>query len=99
MGARPAPPNASSPRNRCRPWWYETADAILPKDDHREIEAVLKLLLTRDAVLCSDGGGKGPIALAARDMLVDYRAVNLRKGIRVLAGVYHIQQLLPTIRG
>ena len=68
-----------------------TADAILPKDDHREIEAVLKPLLARDAVLCSDGGGKGPIALAAREMGVAHRAVNLSKGIRVLAGVYHIQ--------
>ena len=68
-----------------------TADAILPKDDHREIEAVLRPLLARDAVLCSDGGGKGPIALAAREIGVAHRAVNLSKGIRVLAGVYHIQ--------
>ncbi len=68
-----------------------TSDAILPKDDHWEIEAVLRPLLARDAVLCSDGGGKGPIALAARDMGVAHRAVNLSKGIRVLAGVYHIQ--------
>ena len=45
-----------------------TADAILPKDDHREIKALPKPLLARDAVLCSDGGGKGPIALAAREM-------------------------------
>ena len=43
----------------------ETSDAILPKEDHREIELVLKPLLARDVVLCSDGGGKGPIALAA----------------------------------
>jgi transposase-like protein len=69
-----------------------TADAILPKDNHREIEAVLGPLLARDAVLCSDGGGKGPIALAAREMgVAAHRAVNLNKGIRVLAGVYHIQ--------
>ena len=68
-----------------------TADAILPKDGHRETFAVLKPLLARDAVLCSDGGGKGPIALAAREMGVAHRAVNLSKGIRVLAGVYHIQ--------
>ena len=68
-----------------------TANAILPKDDHREIKAVPKPLLVRDAVLCSDGGGKGPIALAAREIGVAHRAVNLSKGIRVLAGVYHIQ--------
>ena len=68
-----------------------TAEAILPKDDHRAIEAVLIPLLAQDVVLCSDGGGKGPIALAAREMGVAHRAVNLSKGIRVLAGVYHIQ--------
>ena len=68
-----------------------TSDAILTKDDHVAIEAVLKPLLAQDAVLCADGGGKGPFALAAREMGVAHRAVNLRKGIRVLAGVYHIQ--------
>jgi hypothetical protein len=68
-----------------------TSDAILSKDNHREIKAVLEPLLARDAVLCSDGGGKGPIAVAAREMGVAHRAVNLNKGIRVLAGVYHIQ--------
>ena len=69
-----------------------TSDAILLKDDHREIAAVLRPLMARDAILCSDGGGKGPITLAARDRGVTHRAVNLRKGIRVLAGVYHIQK-------
>jgi len=68
-----------------------TSDAILPKDNHREIKTVLEPLLARDAVLCSDGGGKGPIAVAAREIGVAHRAVNLNKGIRVLAGVYHIQ--------
>ena len=60
-------------------------------DDHREIEAVLKPLLAPDAVLCSNGGGKGPIDLAAREIGVVHRAVNLSKGIRVLAGAYHFQ--------
>ena len=67
-----------------------TSEAILPKDNHREIEAVLRPLLARDSILCSDGGGKGPIALAAHDIGVAHRAVNLSKGIRVLEGVYHI---------
>ncbi|EAY56993.1 MAG: probable transposase [Leptospirillum rubarum] len=70
-----------------------TSDAILPKDDHVAIEAVLTPLLARDAVLCTDGGGRGPFALAAREMGMAHRAVNLRKGIRVLAGVYHIQNV------
>ena len=70
-----------------------TSDAILPKDDHQAIEVVLKPLLAPDAVLCTDGGGKGPFALAAREMGLAHRAVNLRKGIRVLAGVYHTQNV------
>ena len=70
-----------------------TSDAILPKDDHQAIEIVLKPLLAPDAVLCTDGGGKGPFALAARKIGLAHRAVNLRKGIRVLAGVYHIQNV------
>lgn len=70
-----------------------TADAILPKDDHQAIEAVLTPLLARDAVLCTDGGGKGPFALAAREMGIAHRAINLSRGIRVLAGVYHTQNV------
>ncbi len=63
-----------------------TSDAI-PKDNHREIEAVLGPLLARDAVLCSDGGGKGPIAVATRKRSVAHRAVNLSAmGVRVFAG-------------
>ena len=73
-----------------------TAEAILPKDDHRETLAVLRPLRARDAVLYSDGGGKGPIALAAREMGVAHRAVNLSKGIRVLPGVTHIQNANAT---
>jgi len=68
-----------------------TAEAILPADNHREIEAVLGPLVDRDAILCTDGGGKGPLALAARELGLAHRAVNLSKGIRVLGGVFHIQ--------
>ena len=68
-----------------------TAEAILPADNHQAIGAVLGPLLDKDAILCTDGGGKGPIALAARELGLAHRAVNLSKGIRVLAGVYHIQ--------
>ena len=67
------------------------AEAILPADTHREIGAVLEPLLDKDAILCTDGGGRGPLALAARERGIAHRAVNLSKGIRVLAGVYHTQ--------
>ena len=56
-------------------------------------------LLGRDAIHCSDGGGKGPIAAAARERSVAHRAVNLKKGIRVLAGAYHIQNANAYTRG
>jgi transposase-like protein len=68
-----------------------TAEAILPADNHREIEAVLDPLVDRDAILCTDGGGKGPLALAARELGIAHRAVNLNKRIRVLGGAFHIQ--------
>ena len=45
----------------------------------------------RDAILVTDGGGKGPLALASRKLGIAHRAVNLNKGIRILAGVFHIQ--------
>ena len=68
-----------------------TAEAILPADNHQAIGAVLDPLVDRDAILCTDGGGRGPLALAARELGIAHRAVNLSRGIRVLAGVFHIQ--------
>ena len=56
------------------------------RDDHVAIEAVLTPLLAPDAVLCTDRGGKGPFALAAREMGIAHRTVNLIKGVRMLAG-------------
>ena len=41
---------------------------------------MLRPLLARDAVVCSDSGGKGSIALAAREMGVAHQAVNLIYG-------------------
>ena len=91
LGRLPRPAREQVPVLVVRDHSGTTFDAILPKDNHREIKAVLEPLLARDAVLCSDGGVKGPIAVAAREMGVAQRAVNLNKWIRVLAGVYHIQ--------
>lgn len=41
----------------------------------------------------TDGGRKGLFALVTREMGMNYREVILRKGIPVLAGVYHIQNM------
>jgi len=46
------------------------------------IEAVLNPLLASDSVLYTDEGGKGPFALAVRELGITHRAINLNKGIR-----------------
>ena len=68
-----------------------TAEAILPADNHQAIEAVLGPLVDRDAILVTYGGGTGTLALAARELGIAHRADNLNKGVRILAGVFHIQ--------
>ena len=58
-------------------------------DNHREIKTVLEPLLAWDAVLCSDDGGKSPIALVPHSMGFAHRVGHFRKWIRVLVGIYH----------
>ena len=87
------PPNEGSPRNIYGPSpggkgkvGRDPMMRSFRRMTNGEALAVLRPLLARNAVLCSGGGGKGPIALAAREMGMAHRAVNPRKGIRVLAG-------------
>jgi transposase-like protein len=68
-----------------------TADFILEADDSAHIVAALKPLLAKDAIFCSDGSKA--MAAAARTMKVVHRPVNLSAGIRVVAGVYHVQNV------
>jgi transposase-like protein len=68
-----------------------TANAILPADDKAAIVAALKPILATDAILCTDGSAT--LASAAREMGVTHRPVNLSAGRRVVAGVYHIQNV------
>lgn len=75
----------------CRDRAGFTADFVLDKADKEHIGAVLKPILAADAILCTDGG-KAPGA-AAREMGVCHRPVNLAQGIRVVAGVYHVQNV------
>lgn len=69
----------------------ETADFILPADDAAHISGALGPLLAKDTVFCSDAAGA--MAAAARMMGVAHRPVKLSAGIRVVAGVYHIQNV------
>ena len=68
-----------------------TADFILDADDSDHIIAALKPLLAKDTILCSDGSKA--MAAAAREMQITHRPVNLSAGIRVIAGVYHVQNV------
>lgn len=67
-----------------------TADFILPLADKKHVSAVLKPLLARDAVLCTDGSGS--LAAAARDLGIEHHALNFTAGIRVI-GPWHIQNV------
>lgn len=68
-----------------------TADFILGADDAPHVVAALQPLLAKDVILCTDGSKA--LATAARTMGVAHRPVNLSAGIRVVAGVYHVQNI------
>lgn len=68
-----------------------TADAILTADDKVSVVAALAPLLPKDIILCSDGSST--LAAAAKALGVAHRPVNQSAGIRVLAGVYHVQNV------
>jgi transposase-like protein len=68
-----------------------TADAILPSDDKASVVAALGPLLPKDIILCSDGSST--LAAAAKTLGGAHRPVNLSAGIRIVAGVYHVQNV------
>lgn len=75
----------------CRDRTGNTADFVLEKADKEHIGAVLKPILASDVILCTDGGKA--LGAVARDMSVCHRPVNLAAGVRVIAGVYHVQNV------
>lgn len=56
-----------------------------------EIEPPLCAILAPDVVLCSDGARV--YRAVAQHMKITHRPVNLSAGIRVIAGVYHVQNV------
>lgn len=56
-----------------------------------DIEPVLRGILSHDTVLCTDGAAAYKIA--TKHLGIAHRAINLSAGVRVLAGVYHIQNV------
>lgn len=68
-----------------------TADFKLDADNAEAIKIPLGALLAKDAILCSDGS---PIYKAvSRALKITHRPINLAAGIRVIANVYHIQNV------
>lgn len=68
-----------------------TANIILAADGKADLVAALKPLLPSDTILCTDGSSV--LAAAVKEIGVTHRPVNVSAGIRVLAGVYHIQNV------
>jgi hypothetical protein len=68
-----------------------TADTIQPSDDKASVVAALGSLLPKDIILCSDRSST--LAAAAKALGVTHRPINQSAGIRVVAGVYHVQNV------
>jgi len=75
----------------CRDCTGNTADFILEKADKAHIGAVLKPLLAADVILCTDG--EKALAAVAKEMGITHRPINLAAGQRIVAGVYHVQNV------
>ncbi|QLQ24619.1 MAG: IS1595 family transposase [Dechloromonas sp.] len=75
----------------CRDRTGNTADFVLEKADQAHIGAVLKPLLASDVILCTDSAKS--LATVAKEMGITHRPVNLTAGQRVVAGVYHVQNV------
>ena len=68
-----------------------TADVQLPVSNTQVVTACLSPLLPGDSILCSDGATV--YRQAAHHLGIRHRPINLAQGIRVVAGVYHIQNV------
>ena len=68
-----------------------TANFILAADGKADLVAALKPLLPSDTILCTDGSSV--LAAAVKEIGVTHRPINVSAGRRVIAGVYHIQNV------
>ena len=69
----------------------QTADFRLQNVDAAHITSVLRPLIDHDAILCTDGAAI--YQKVARTMGLTHWAVNVKKGIRVVDGAFHIQNV------
>ena len=68
-----------------------TTDFKLSSASQIEEAPILEHVISSDAVLCTDGSAS--LRCAARQAGIAHRALNLSAGVRVLARVYHIQNV------
>lgn len=69
----------------------QTADFRLEKLDAPHVIAALRPLIEPDAILCSDGASV--YKTFAREAGITHRPINVQQGIRVVEGVFHIQNV------
>ena len=69
----------------------QTADFRVERLDARHITAVLRPLIAQDAILCTDGARV--YQAFARLTGIAHRPINVKQGIRVLDGAFHIQNV------
>ena len=72
----------------------QTADFRLEKLDAPHVIAVLRPLIDPDAILCSDGANV--YKTFAREAGITHRPINVQQRSRVLDGVFHLQNVMPT---
>ena len=75
----------------CRDRNGNTADFVLEDGGAQAIARVLAPIVDLDSVLCTDGGKA--LVNAIRNLGVVHKQINLSKNIRVLEGVYHVQNV------
>ena len=69
----------------------ETFDQVLSTSSKEELGAALLPILGKDTILCSDGSPA--IKAMASEAGISHQAVNLKAGIRVKDGVFHVQNV------
>ncbi len=69
----------------------QTADFRLERIDAPHITAVLRPLVDKDAILCTDGARV--YQTVARTLGLTHRAINVQQGIRIIDGAFHIQNV------
>lgn len=89
--AKPGLSDEQIPVLICRDRAGITTDFILKKDDRQHLVEALKPILPSDTILCTDGSRA--MVGVARQLGITHRPVNLNAGIRVVAGVYHVQNV------